>query len=97
MINRGLPYIFFILNVFQVLINEYQPQTDYTFFKFIAEMEQPGGPIHPTYPLFMSKFLERKVTIVSGKSRWDSDDSPAGLDIVIAHFNGQYMVTKVGK
>ena len=85
------------LNVFQVLINECDPGTDSTFFKFLADMEQPGGPIHPTYPLFISRFLERKVMIVSSKTRWDTDDSPAVLDIVIAHFNGQYMVTKVGK
>ena len=38
-----------------------------------------------------------ELTVVCGKTRWDSDESTSSVDIVIAYFSGTYMVTKVGK
>ena len=73
------------------------PVNQTNFYIFLAGVEKPGTAIHPTLPILMSMFLQRKLTVVSGKTRWDSDDSTSSTDIVIAFFSGTYMVTKVGK
>ena len=65
--------------------------------QFSRFVEKPGSPIHPTLPLMMSMFLQRKLTVVCGKTCWDSDESTSSVDIVIAYLSGTYMVTKVGK
>ena len=44
-----------------------------------------------------SMFLQRKLTVVCGKTHWDSDESTSSVDIVIAYFSSTYLVTKVGK
>ena len=73
------------------------PVNQCNFYSFLASMEKPGSPIHTTLPLMMSMFLQRKLTVVCGKTCWDSDESTSFVDILIAYFSGTYMVTKVGK
>ena len=73
------------------------PVNQCNFYSFLVSMEKPGSPIHPTLPLMMSMFLQWKLTVVCGKTCWDSDESTSSVDIVIAYFSGTYMVTKVGK
>ena len=73
------------------------PVNQCNFYSFLASVEKPGSPMHPTLPLMMSMFLQRKLTVVCGKTHWDSDESRSSVDIVIVYFSGTYMVTKVGK
>ena len=73
------------------------PVNQCNFYSFLTSVEKPGSSIHPTLPLMMSMFLQRKLTVVCGKTRWDSDGSTSSIDIVIAYFSSTYMVTKVGE
>ena len=81
----------------QLILNEMDPVNQMNFYSYLADVEKPGSPIHPTLPLLMSMYLQRKITVVCGKNRWDSDQSTSSADIVIAFFSRTYMVTKVGK
>ena len=56
------------------------------FYSFLASVEKPGSSIHPTLPLMMSMFLQQKLTVVCGKTCWDSDESTSSVDIVIVYF-----------
>ena len=41
--------------------------------------------------------LQEKITIVTGKGHWASNDDFTHTDVVIAYFNRQFMVMKVGE
>ena len=73
------------------------PVNQCNFYMFLASVEKPGSPIHPTLPLIVSMFLQWKLTVVCGKTHWDNDESTSSVDIVIAYYSGTCMVTKVGK
>ena len=73
------------------------PVNQCNFDMFLTSVKKPGSAIHPTLPLIMSMFLQWKLTVVCGKTHWDSDESTSSVDIVIAYLRGTYMVTKVGK
>ena len=85
------------MNSLQLIVNEMDPVNQMNFYSYLADVEKLGSSIHAAVPLLMSNFLQRKITVVSGKHRWDSDQSISSTDVVIGFFNGTYMVTKVGK
>ena len=60
-------------------------------------MEEAGGAVDEVM-IFLSAFcFQRMITMVSGKMIWTSDDDLANHDVILAYFNGQFMVCKVGK
>ena len=56
-----------------------------------------NSPVDGPLVLFASMCFKRKITIVTSKGQWASDDDFTHMDVVIAYYAGQFMVTKVGK
>ena len=79
----------------QTLINEVNPTSSLTFFGFLSKLEQ-DSEFFDVLVYLTSMWLDRKISVVQTKYRWDSDDLNP-YDIVIAHYNGTFMITKVGK
>ena len=80
----------------QTLINEVNPTSSLTFFGFLSKLEQDSEFFDGVLIYLASMWLDRKISVVQTKYRWDSDDLNP-YDIVIAHYNGTFMITKVGK
>lgn len=81
---------------FQTLINEVNPTSKLTFFTFLSKLEQDPEFFDGVLVFIAAQWLDRKISVVQTKYRWDSDDTNP-YDIVIAHYNGTFMITKVGK
>ena len=80
----------------QTLINEVNPTSSLTFFGFLSKVEQDSEFFDGVLVYLASMLPGRKISVVQTKYRWDSDDLNP-YDIVIAHYNGMFMITKVGK
>ena len=79
------------------MFNEVNPTLTLTFVDLVNAIQTPGhNYFNGIFVGLASVWLERKFTIVQSKFRWDTDDG-FNTDIILAHFNGTFMTTKVGK
>ena len=79
------------------MFNEVNPTLTHTFVDLDNAIQTLGhNYFNGVFVGFASVWLERKFTIVQSKYRWDTDDG-FNTDIILAHFNGTFMTTKVGK
>lgn len=80
-----------------MLINEANPTSQISFYNLLSKLENGEDDYFSGCLIAIcASWLNRKISIVSNKYRWDSDDQNP-FDIVLAHFSGTFMVTKVGK
>ena len=80
----------------QTLINEVNPTSSLTFFGFLSKLEQDSEFFDGVLIYLASMWLDRKISVVQTKYRWDSDDMNP-YNLVIVHYNGMFMIMKVGK
>ena len=89
----------YLIKIFalQALFNEVNLTSNLMFVDLVNCMQTPGhNYFNGVFISFAAIWLERKITIIPSKYWWDTEDS-YNTDIVLAHFNGTYMATKVGK
>ena len=66
-------------------------------FSYCGNTEQVGCAVDGVIVMLASLCFNCKITVVTAKLIWTSDDDLTHHDVIIAHFNGQFMVCKVGK
>ena len=86
---------FFIL--IQVLIAQALPHLEVGLFGYCSSVEEIGSAVDSVMVMLASFCFDRKITNVSSKMIWTTDDDLANHDVIIAYYAGQFMVCKVGK
>ena len=80
------------------MYNEANPSgPQMSFYEFLGNIHTPGCTFfNGVIVVLASLWLDMKITIVQTKYKWELEDKP-DLGLILAHFNGTYMTTKVGK
>ena len=66
-------------------------------FGYCSSVEEIGSAVDGVMVMLASFCFDRKITIVSGKMIWTTDDDLANHDMILAYYAGLFMVCKVGK